>query len=212
MLPDAPLFVTRPTNAAGMPGDKLSLMCEVDANPRPAYKWYKIHSDGNSNERSLVGTSANLTIEVSLETAGKYECVASTKNGHYAAIKSEASIFVKSKPDINVENEYREQKAPLGGTGQVECLATSVPSVQSVEWYDDSGQLIVPSDTGTKYSVQENRSADQVKSTLIIRKVQEKDLADYTCKVTNALGTDVATFNLQQQGMNSFLHHAALKL
>jgi hypothetical protein len=40
----------------------------------------------------------------------------------------------------------------------------------------------------------------------------EKDFADYTSKVTNALGTDVATFNLQQQGMNSFLHHAALKL
>ena len=81
-------------------------------------------------------------------------------------------------------------------------MATSVPTVQSVEWYDDSGVLIVPSDTGTKYSVQENRSADQVKSTLIIRKVLEKDFADYTCKVTNALGTDVATFNLQQQGKN----------
>ena len=90
----------------------------------------------------------------------------------------------------------------MGSTGQVECLATSVPTVQSVEWYDDSGVLIVPSDTGTKYSVQENRSADQVKSTLIIRKVLEKDFADYTCKVTNALGTDVATFNLQQQGKN----------
>ena len=77
-----------------------------------------------------------------------------------------------------------------------------MPTVQSVEWYDDSGVLIVPSDTGTKYSVQENRSADQVKSTLIIRKVLEKDFADYTCKVTNALGTDVATFNLQQQGKN----------
>ena len=83
-------------------------------------------------------------------------------------------------------------------------MATSVPTVQSVEWYDDSGVLIVPSDTGTKYSVQENRSADQVKSTLIIRKVLEKDFADYTCKVTNALGTDVATFNLQQQGKNKF--------
>jgi hypothetical protein len=198
----APLFVTRPTNAAGMPGDKLSLMCEVDANPRPSYKWYKVHSE--TQERSLVGTSGNLTIEVSASTAGKYECVASTKGGHYAAIKSEASVFVKSKPDIDVSETYLVQKAPLGSTGQVECLATSVPTVQSVEWYDDSGVLIVPSDTGTKYSVQENRSADQVKSTLIIRKVLEKDFADYTCKVTNALGTDVATFNLQQQGKNKF--------
>ena len=66
LLTDAPLFVTRPTNAAGMPGDKLSLMCEVDANPRPSYKWYKVHSE--TQERSLVGTSGNLTIEVSAST------------------------------------------------------------------------------------------------------------------------------------------------
>ena len=135
-------------------------------------------------------------------SAGKYECVASTKTGHYAAIKSEASVFIKSKPDIDISEKYLVQKAPLGVTGQIECLATSVPTVQSVEWYDNSGQLIMPSDTGTKFSVQENRSANQVKSSLIIRKVEENDLADYTCKVTNALGTDVATFNLQQQGKN----------
>ena len=66
LLTDAPLFVTRPTNAAGMPGDKLSLMCEVDANPRPSYKWYKVHAQ--TQERSLVGTSGNLTIEVSTST------------------------------------------------------------------------------------------------------------------------------------------------
>ena len=130
--------------------------------------------------------------------AGIYECVASSKSGHYAAVKAQASIFVKSKPDISVEN--RVQKAPLGGPGQVECIATSVPTVEKVEWYDESGQLIVPGSETGKFSVRENRSMESVKSTLIIRKMTERDLADYTCKVTNAMGTDVATFTLEEQG------------
>ena len=87
----------------------------------------------------------------------------------------------------------------MSGTGHVECWAVSVPSVQNVEWYH-GGQMIIPSDGSGKFSVQENRSMDSVKSTLIIRKMQESDFADYTCKVTNALGTDVATFTLEQQG------------
>lgn len=192
------MFVTRPTNAAGMPGDKLTLSCEVDANPRPSYKWYKV--DPALMEPMLVGSSSNLTIQVSAETAGRYECVASAKGGHYAAVKSQASIFVKSKPDISIEN--RVQKAALGGTGQVHCQATCVPTVQSVEWFDSNGQVIT-GEASDKFQVQENRSSEGVKSTLIIRNVNEEDFTDYTCKVTNAQGTDVATFHLQQQGMNA---------
>ena len=91
----------------------------------------------------------------------------------------------------------------------VECLAQSVPSVQSVQWYfategadDLEGQAIVTSagQHGGKYSVQENRSLDSVQSSLIIHSVEESDFRAYTCKVTNALGTDVATFTLEEQG------------
>lgn len=194
------MFVTRPTNAAAMPGDKITLTCEVDANPRPSYKWYKL----DQNIHSLVGTASNLTIEVSPDTAGQYECVASAKGGHYAAVKSQATIFVKAKPDIKLEQpEDRIQKAFLNGVGQVQCFATSVPTVEMVEWFDGN-EPIVPSDENGKYTVQENRSLDSVKSTLIIRKMAEADFKDYTCKVTNSLGTDVATFSLVEQGRHLF--------
>ena len=200
LVSDAPMFVTRPSNIAGLPGDRVTLICEVDANPRPSYKWYKLTDD----VPIMVGTAANLTLEVSPGTAGKYECVAASKTGHYAAIKAQASIFLKAKPEIETQN--RIQKSPMSGTGHVECWAVSVPSVQSVEWYH-GGEMIIPSDGSGKYSVQENRSMDSVKSTLIIRKMQETDFADYTCKVTNALGTDVATFTLEQQGKPNKANH-----
>jgi len=105
----APMFVTRPTNAAGMPGDKVSLTCEVDANPRPSYNWYKIPTQNTPNPKPiLVGSTSNITIEVNTMNAGIYECVASSKSGHYAAVKAQASIFVKSKPDISVETGYKK--------------------------------------------------------------------------------------------------------
>ena len=221
------MFTTRPVNAAGMPGDKITLTCEVDANPRPSYKWYKLDdpkgvSGGSSSDGAplLVGTASNLTIEVSDDTAGDYECVASAKGGHYAAVRSKAVIFVKSKPRIKKFHHNGKplniQRAVLGSTGTVECTATTVPSVQSVQWYfanDHEGQPIVTSDLGGgghaavgggqnsgKYSVQENRSLDSVQSNLIIQNVQESDFRAYTCKVTNALGSDTATFTLEEQG------------
>ena len=229
------MFTTRPVNAAGMPGDKITLTCEVDANPRPSYKWYKLDpsspaggsagsADYSDGAPLLVGTASNLTIEVSDDTAGDYECVASAKGGHYAAVRSKAVIFVKSKPRIKHSGHHslNIQRAVLGSTGTVECLATTVPSVQSVQWYfanDHEGQPIVTSDlgggghggivttsavgggqNGGKYSVQENRSLDSVQSNLIIRNVEESDFRAYTCKVTNALGSDTATFTLEEQG------------
>jgi hypothetical protein len=188
------MFITRPTNVAGMIGDKITLLCEVDANPRPAYTWYKVKS---AVDQILVGNAANLTLEVTHESAGEYECVASTKGGHYAAVKSQARVYVKSKPSISTFN--RIQKSPLDGLGRVTCVATSVPTVDSVEWLAD-GQTIVTSDGSGRYSVQENRSRDGVKSTLVIRRTVPNDFRDYSCKVTNSLGTDVATFTLVEQG------------
>ena len=162
------MFVTRPINGAGLPGEKLTLTCEVDANPRPSYKWYKMpDNDDDATGGMLVGTSSNLTIEVNATTAGRYECVASAKGGHYAAVKSQANIFVKSKPDISFEN--RVQKAPMGGTGHVECLATSVPTVQSVEWSFRDEVIALPSDGGSgRYSVQENRSMEGVRQSGVL--------------------------------------------
>ena len=208
LLLDAPMFVTRPTNAAGMPGDKITLTCEVDANPRPSYKWYKMDPMGLEGPL-LVGTATNLTVEVSEETAGDYECVASAKGGHYAAVKAKAVIFVKSKPSIQPSGPLNIQKASLGSLGKVECRATSVPSVQTVQWYfADEGQPIVTSEDlrghRGKYSVQENRSLDSVQSYLIIHQVEKSDFRAYTCKVTNALGTDSATFTLEEQGNWTF--------
>ena len=196
----APMFVTRPTNVAGMIGERISLMCEVDANPRPSYKWYKI----TGSDHILVGNAANLTLEVVEATEGKYECVASTKSGHYAAVKAQATVYVKDKPKISRGLAFKVQEAPLDGEAHVNCEAISVPMVEDVEWLVDGQTIIVSAgENSGKYAVLENRSRDSVKSTLVIRETTPNDFRDYSCRVTNALGTDTATFKLIEQGKTS---------
>ena len=83
------------------------------------------------------------------------------------------------------------------------CEAVSVPTVETVEWFY-SGGLPVMTGNGGKFSVLENRSNDGVRSVLVIAGVRREDLGQYTCQVTNSLGTDSAVFTLQQNGKKSF--------
>ena len=44
---DGPVFFLTPQDTIGSPGDRISLVCEVDSNPPPSYIWVK---DSNIKE------------------------------------------------------------------------------------------------------------------------------------------------------------------
>ena len=52
-FPDAPRFVTKPSNVAANQGDSVTLNCQVDANPKPVYSWNKILFDIKGSEEKI---------------------------------------------------------------------------------------------------------------------------------------------------------------
>lgn len=75
--------------------------------------------------RQVVGTSPNLTITVSTETAGKYICKASVVG--FPEISAMASVYLKGPPTIT---SARRQYGITGVNTRVECTAFSVPKVK----------------------------------------------------------------------------------
>eukprot|EP00095_Tigriopus_kingsejongensis_P001959 maker-scaffold594_size129171-snap-gene-0.23 protein:Tk01959 transcript:maker-scaffold594_size129171-snap-gene-0.23-mRNA-1 annotation:"irregular chiasm c-roughest protein isoform x3" len=195
----SPVFLNRPENVAGSPGERVSLRCRVDSNPPPTYSWY--HINPQTGQRGhLVGSSANLTLLVSPNIVGAYECEASTPG--YSDVSATAKLFVKGPPQI--VNAHQPQYASLSTTARVVCDVQSVPGLDDIEW-SFQGQLIDPRverpHHGSKYSLTEKRLVDEerIQSSLVIRDVQSQDLGAYMCTVTNALGSDSAVLHLRKQ-------------
>jgi hypothetical protein len=53
VISDAPRFLTKPSNVAANKGDTISLVCQVDANPKPIYTWNKIIFDSRGGEEKI---------------------------------------------------------------------------------------------------------------------------------------------------------------
>ena len=178
-------------------GDHINLGCHVDANPKPVYIWNKVLFDSKGGEEKVqVGNAQNLTFTLNEESAGRYECTASVPGN--TDIWARASVFLRGPPKIF--SDGKDQTAPLDSTGKVTCEALSVPPVERVEWfYRDQPVFSGVYAEGLHYSVIENRTQDGVVSTLIIAKVSSQDFGEYTCRVSNSLGSDVALIKLTKE-------------
>ena len=132
---DAPVFLTRPSPTAGMPGERVTLRCKVDSNPPPVYTWTRLSDDTAAGSNPTLSHSANLTFVAGDATAGVYECSASA-SGH-PAVASRAAVRVKGPPSI--VDTPAVQWAALGQNGPHRLFASAVgggdrikPSVEFV--------------------------------------------------------------------------------
>jgi hypothetical protein len=147
-----------------------------------------------------VGNAANLTLTVNPESAGRYECIASVPGN--TDIRARASVFLRGPPKIFTD--AKEQTASIESSGKVTCEAVSVPPVDRVDWfYRDQPVFSGVYAEGSHYSVIENRTQDGVVSTLVIAKVSTLDFGDYTCRVSNSLGSDVTVIKLSKERKKS---------
>ena len=196
---DSPVFLTRPENAAGMPGERVTLRCKVDSNPKPSYAWF--HVLPTSQER-LVGSAANLSLIVNENTIGEYIC--KTNVPGYTEVKASAHIFMKGPPEIRQSS--RIQHATEGASGKIVCEAFTVPAAEIVEW-TFKGQILsdLNGRLSEKYSVLEQHSDQGVQSTLVVRDVKEEDFDAYTCTVSNAFGADTALIHLRRHSECKYL-------
>ena len=89
-----PIFEKEPEDFSGKKGDKATMTCKVDGNPKPKYIWFK-----NGNEEivhNYDGSKSELSIEISGETVGKYICRALVEG--FPEVEGSAEVLMKGAP------------------------------------------------------------------------------------------------------------------
>lgn len=180
-----PRFRTRPRSIQADLGTTITLSCDVDGNPPADIEW--IHDD----TAKVVGTSANLTLDVDADTAGRYYCKASVMG--FPEVGAEASVFLKGPPTII---SHRTQFGIQGDNVRLECVAFSIPKPEHVTWTYNGNEV----DADDKdYTILEDPLPEGIKSTLVIRESRQQHFGPYNCSVTNPYGSDVVEINLRPQ-------------
>lgn len=140
----------------------------------------------------IVGTSPNLTVTVTPESAGVYQCRASVPG--FAEVHADATIFLKGPPSIT---STRQQFAIAGDNARLECIAFSVPKARHVSWTFNGREINTSLDQD--YAILEEALPEGIRSTLVIRESAARHFGRYNCTVVNDHGNDVMEIDLTAQ-------------
>ena len=168
---------------------KLGSFCR---HVRPSCYYYThTHINCHSVRLQVVGTSANLTLDVDTDTAGRYYCKASVMG--FPEVGAEASVYLKGPPTII---SHKTQFGIQGDNVRLECVAFSIPKPEHVTWTYKGNEV----DADDKdYTILEDPLPEGIKSTLVIRESRQQHFGPYNCSVTNPYGNDVVEINLKPQ-------------
>jgi hypothetical protein len=215
-----PVFRSKPKSVEADIGNQVTLSCDVDGNPPPEIVWIfdptervrmkvrcnclllsylaKIKNFINLyNFHQVVGSSLNLTLSVTAETAGRYYCKASV-NG-FPEIGAEATIYIKGPPSIT---SSKKQIGMNGDTTNLECIAFSIPKPRHLSWYFNGKEINASNDEN--FSIMEDVLPHGIKSVLVIRDTENKHFGKYNCSVLNDYGHDNVEIELISQSEFKF--------
>ncbi|XP_072929902.1 cell adhesion molecule Dscam2-like [Epargyreus clarus] len=180
-----PYWQLEPSDTAVLLNGSLTISCEARGHPSPAIYWTKF---SGSTETSLGGVSDPVVLSngsLRLESAraehsGKYRCRAD--NGVAPALSKTLTIHINEParfetPSVNVT-------AKLGDTIRLICLARG-DSPLSMTW-SHSGRALPNSDY--RMSISETRSAEGLRSELVIERADRRDSGVYRCQASNPYG------------------------
>ncbi|XP_041969798.1 Down syndrome cell adhesion molecule-like protein Dscam2 [Aricia agestis] len=180
-----PFWQMEPSDAAVLLNGSLTVSCEARGHPAPAIYWTKF---SGSTETSLGGVSdpvvlnnGSLRIESArAEHSGKYRCRA--ENGVAPALSKTLNIHVNEParfetPSVNIS-------AKLGDTVRLACVARGDTPL-SMSW-SHSGRVLPNSDY--RMSISETRSAEGLRSELVIERADRRDSGVYRCQASNPYG------------------------
>jgi len=185
-----PEFLKRPQDVSADPGQEIRLECVADGNPPPTYRWFK-----NGDMATALGFAPNLTLAVSVNTIGRYTCVARVPG--YPEIRASSRVYQRGPPRILRTTERPAvQSGALGETLQLTCEAFALPVPDNILWeYNDH-----PVSSKTEhYQVLTERRRDGLVSTLVIKDSVISDFGSYNCSVRNAYGEDSLIVHLQRE-------------
>nr|XP_040580758.1 limbic system-associated membrane protein-like [Lepeophtheirus salmonis] len=153
----------------------VALKCKATGNPPPKIIWRKINDQlPAGGELSSDGMTFTM-FDVNRHHAGLYECEAG--NGVGTSVKAEISLKILYGPEVSAE--FPVVHGGIGRQSELSCVVYAVPSAEVV-WYRETMRL---DPNGKRYM--ESRGS---RHTLIIRKVEDRDFANYSCYAINTLG------------------------
>ncbi|XP_052744070.1 cell adhesion molecule Dscam2-like isoform X2 [Bicyclus anynana] len=180
-----PYWQMEPSDAAVLLNGSLTVSCEARGHPPPTIYWTKFTG---STETALGGVSdpvvfsnGSLRLESArAEHSGKYRCRA--ENGVAPALSKTLTIHVNEParfetPSVNVT-------AKLGDTMRLVCVARG-DNPLSMSW-SHSGRTLPNSDY--RMSISETRSAEGLRSELVIERADRRDSGVYRCQASNPYG------------------------
>uniref|UniRef100_W8BE24 Irregular chiasm C-roughest protein n=1 Tax=Ceratitis capitata TaxID=7213 RepID=W8BE24_CERCA len=184
----APVFRQRPISVEADLGTNANLLCDVDGNPTPEIEWI------NENTDKVVGTTANLNLKVSSETAGRYYCKAIVTG--FPEIGAEATIYVKRAPIIT---SHKVQFGAVGSRAKIDCVAFSVPKAEQILWSFDDKVINMSTADPDIYIFEEQHLPEGVRAALIIKESRSSHFGRYNCTVKNSYGSDSLLINLKPE-------------
>ncbi|KAL4706341.1 hypothetical protein ACJJTC_016635 [Scirpophaga incertulas] len=180
-----PYWQIEPTDIAVLLNSSLTVSCEARGYPTPTIFWTKF---SGKTETTLGGVSDPVILSngsLRLDTAraehsGKYRCRAD--NGVPPALTKTLNIHVNEParfemPSVNVT-------AKLGDTVRLACVARGDTPL-TTSW-SHSGRALPNSDY--RMSISETRSAEGLRSELVIERADRRDSGVYRCQASNSYG------------------------
>uniref|UniRef100_A0A3P9H2Q4 Ig-like domain-containing protein n=1 Tax=Oryzias latipes TaxID=8090 RepID=A0A3P9H2Q4_ORYLA len=165
-------------------GGEVHLECQADGAPSPLLCWVlpdgSTLTPGTRSDRVIMSTNATLFISATLPSdRGVYRCVASNSAGSASA---SVRVHVSSLPPVIQQPRKEHLLLPPGMSVFVHCFARGAPP-PTLRWRIPNGTLVRPSQflPGNLFVLPNG--------TLHIRSVESRDMGDYECTASNAMGT-----------------------
>ncbi|KAJ0173638.1 hypothetical protein K1T71_010787 [Dendrolimus kikuchii] len=180
-----PYWQIEPTDTAVLLNGSLTVSCDARGHPPPAIYWSKFSGStetvfGGVSD-PVVLTNGSLRFESArAEHSGKYRCRAD--NGVPPALSKTLTIHVNEP--ARFETQSANVTSKLGDTVRLACVARG-DSPLSTAW-SHSGRHLPNSDY--RMSISETRSAEGLRSELVIERADRRDSGVYRCQATNPYG------------------------
>ncbi|XP_032384924.1 immunoglobulin superfamily member 10 isoform X2 [Etheostoma spectabile] len=174
-------------------GGDVHLECLADGVPKPLLSWVLpdrsvLTSAAPSTSRITMDTNGTLHMSVTLpRDRGVYRCVASNSAG---AASASVRVYVSSLPPVIQQPREEHLLLSLGRPVYAHCSARGAPP-PTLRWRIPDGTLVRPSQFlhGNLFVLPNG--------TLHIRGVGPKDLGNYECTASNAVGADKRTVRVE---------------
>lgn len=176
-------------------GSTVTMRCDVDGNPAPDIEWI------NENSDRVVASTANLTLKVTADTAGRYYCKAMVEG--FPEIGAEAMIYVKRAPMIT---SHKVQFGAVGNRAKIDCLAFSIPKAEKILWSYEGKIINMSTADPDLYIFEEHHLPEGVRAALIIKESRSNHFGKYNCTVVNSYGSDSLLITLIPERKSNNFH------